>query len=327
MDYTKVTESVNLMPQQVMAGWSAVQNIETNFSDIKNIVVCGMGGSALGARILDSFTSNIPLKIVNNYNLPDFAEQNSLVIISSYSGNTEEIVSCFEQSVEKNLQTFVIATGGKIGELAEQNNTPFYKIDPKENPSKQPRLASGYSIGAMLSLFSKLNIVKVTKEDLESALNFESPKNKAQEIAEQVRENAVICVASEHLIGSTHAAKNMLNETSKNFSSLFELPELNHHLMEGLKHPINLRLSSKFLFIESDIYHPRIQKRYETTKDVVTQNEYKYLEYKAKGDTKLKQIFEVLALGGYLQIYLGQIYNEDPTSIPWVDYFKKKMAN
>lgn len=327
MDYSSVIKSVELMPDQVRAGWNEIENIRTDYHNIYNVVVCGMGGSALGARIINSFSSSIPIEIVNGYNLPDFAGSNTLIIISSYSGNTEETVSCFEQAIAKNLQTFAIAVGGKVADVAEANSIPLYRINPKENPSEQPRLASGYSIGAMLSLFSKLGILNLSKSDLDNSLNFEFNREEAERIASELKDNGAIFVASEHLVGASHAAKNMFNETAKAFSTIFEIPELNHHLMEGLTHPESLKNNIKFLFIESDLYHQRIIKRYEITKDVVSKNDFKYISYNLKSKDKLAQIFEVLSLGGFLQIYLGQIYNSDPVSIPWVDYFKDKMTS
>lgn len=324
-----VLQSVEMYPQQVIAGWEAVMSKNIQLPEISNIVVCGMGGSTLGARVLDSFTSAIPITIVNHYDIPSFVNEKSLVVISSYSGNTEETVSCFYQALERNTNIFAIATGGKIADIAQQNQIFLYTIDPKENPSGQPRLATGYSIGALFGLLSKTGIDGITKEELEHALslNHEEIKHNAQIYRDELKEKGVLFVASEHLIGSTHAIKNMINESAKTFSSLFELPELNHHLMEGLKHPESLKDNLAFFFVESDFYHDRVKRRYAITKDVVSQNEYKWFEYKAYSETKLKQVFEVLLLGSYLQVYLGEYYKEDLTQIPWVDYFKEKLSS
>ena len=131
--------------------------------------MCGMGGSGLGARIIDSVYSeslNMPLVRINDYHLPGFADEKTLLICSSYSGETEESIACFDEGIEKDCKLMAIAAGGSLIDQAKRHKVPFYQIDPKYNPSKQPRMAIGYSIIGQLLLASKAGLFKLEKEDV-----------------------------------------------------------------------------------------------------------------------------------------------------------------
>lgn len=114
--------------------------------------------------------------------------------------------------------------------------------------------------------------------------------------------------------------------TQKLFSTLFEISESNHHLLEGLKYPLSLREKAIFLLIESPHYYERILKRYPITNDVIEKNGYKALTYKTTSKTKLEEVVEILVLGSYISFYLAMLNGIDPSPIPWVDYFKAKLA-
>jgi len=151
--------------------------------------------------------------------------------------------------------------------------------------------------------------------------------NIAKKIAVELKNKFPILVASEHLSGVSYAFKNQLNETSKTFCAMFELPEMNHHLMEGLRNPAHMKGFLRFILFESELYSDRIKKRYTVTADVLDKNEVESLVYRATCETRLEQVFEVLALGSWVQFYLAMLYEIDPAGVPWVDYFKKKLAN
>jgi len=128
------------------------------------------------------------------------------------------------------------------------------------------------------------------------------------------------------LVGNLHTIVNQINESAKNFSCYFPLPELNHHLMEGLTNPKNNSKNLIFVFIESNLYLKRIQLRYKITKEVLKKKNIEYVEFKAKEKTKILQSFEILLFGSYLSFYLSMLYKIDPSLIPWVEYFKKRLS-
>ena len=133
-----------------------------------------------------------------------------------------------------------------------------------------------------------------------------------------------IIFAAEHLSGSAQILRNQFNETSKTFSAYYLIPDLNHHLMEGLQFPNPNNL--KFMIYQSNNYSSKIKQRVDLTIDVVRQNRHTILEYIMKGTDKYQDFMELLSLGSYTTLYLGLLYEQNPAVNPWVDYFKKKLS-
>jgi len=335
-----VWESAKNIPLQLDQAWGEVSEIsfDPEIGKCKNIVVAGMGGSALGARVLVSLFRRdlyVPIEIVTDYMLPGYVNSDSLVLLSSYSGNTEETLSCLSDARERGAKIYGITTGGALVKNIGDEGS-YYLIDPKHNPSGQPRMAIGYSFGALCGILSKNGYIKLSNEEIEASLlelkdlislfERKNAESSAWEISEKLYNKVPVIVSSEHLYGATHVFKNQLNETAKSMSILFEIPELNHHLMEGLANPSIIKDSFIFLFIESNFYYDRVRKRYEITKEIVSKNGIEYFEYEAVSKSRLSQVFEILALGSFVQLFLGEKYGADPISIPWVDYFKEHLS-
>lgn len=329
-----VLESIKLLPEQIRQAWEEIEKIKipSKFKRAKNIIVVGMGGSALGGRIIDSLkfeALKVPLEIINGYRLPAYAQKNSLVIASSYSGNTEETVACFIEAQKRKCPTFVISTGGKLAELAQKNKLAAYIFEPRYNPSGQPRLGLGYSIMAQLAFLAKCNLMSLEKTqvtELLSQLKKTKAEKTSQEIASKFKEKIIILISAEHLNGAAHAFKNMLNENSKTFSVRFSLPEMNHHLLEGLSYPIENKKILKFLFLESNFYDQKIKKRIKVTKEVLDKNEISWQSLKIQEEDRLIEVFKTVFLGGFISFYLAQLYGINPVLVPWVDFFKKQLA-
>ena len=157
---------------------------------------------------------------------------------------------------------------------------------------------------------------------MKNAIYIKDVETYSQELYQKIP----ILISAEHLKGISHSFKNQLNENAKTFSLLFDIPELNHHLMEGLANPKEAKNLLHFLFFESDLYSDKIQKRFPLTKDVVEKNGISTSVYKLKGSTKLEQIFEILKFGSLISLELSKKYEVDITSIPWVDYFKNELS-
>lgn len=295
----------------------------SEYQNVKNILVCGMGGSAYGGYIISALfkdTLKIPLVSNNDYTLPAFADENTLVLLSSYSGTTEEILSCAEEARKLNCKLTGITGGG---------NFPGLIFDPKFNPSGQPRLGTGYMVLGTIALLNKLGVISVSDEEAAKAISeleadIENIKTRAKEMSEKIKGFVPVIFSAEFLEGNIHIMRNQFNETSKSFSAFSSLPELNHHLLEGLKNPEDKKLF--VLFISSGLFSDKLQKRVELTKDVVGKNNVSFVEYKPAGTTRLSQMLNVLAFGGYLTLYLAFSYGLDPSLIPWVDYFKEQLA-
>ncbi len=212
------------------------------------------------------------------------------------------------------------------------------RIVPKKNPSDQPRTGVGYSIGSLVSILTSLGFIHIDdKEIIESASNvkklipdfaFENElhRNLAKKYADEISATMPVLFSSGHLLGSTHTIKNQINENAKTFCVHFDIPEANHHLMEGLRHPVSIKEKMTAIFFYSELYDPEIKKRYPITRDVIEKNGIRTMLYKCQTDDKLTQIFELLVFGAFLSFYLTMQNGEDPSIIPWVDYFKEKLS-
>jgi glucose/mannose-6-phosphate isomerase len=343
LDAGGVLSTVKRLDEQVGQAWNEILalHIPEEYKNAQNIVLSGMGGSALGGRIVDALTNSIiraPFEISTEYGIPNYVNTNTLLILSSYSGNTAETISAANEGLKKGAKIIVVATGGKLADFAKENNLPAYIYVPKENPSNQPRMALGYSITAIVAVLNKLGFISLTDMEIKSIIQLMGEKcseysedvlsqnNLAKLMAEKIKSHVPVLVASEHLVGSIHAFKNQLNENSKTFALSFDIPELNHHLMEGLKFPPQIKETLLFIFINSDLYSDEIKKRYPITEEVVNKNEIKTFNLKLTGKSKLEQIYELLVFGSFVSFYIAVLYGIDPTPIPWVDYFKNKLS-
>jgi glucose/mannose-6-phosphate isomerase len=299
--------------------------------DVDNLVIAGMGGSAYGAHVVQSLFSRelrVPLVPVSDYHLPGFVDGHTLVLLTSYSGSTEEVLSCGEEAKQRGARVAVLSSGSVLGEMA-RGGSPGIIFEPRLNPSQQPRLGTGYIITGTLVLLNNLGVLPLARDDIQGAIDetrsaMPAIQARAESTARELEGFLPVTFAAQHLVGNAHIIRNQFNETSKSFSAYEDVPELNHHLMEGLKNPPSKKL--KAVFLDSNLYEPKHARRMELTKDVVGQNGMPFVSYDAGGTTKLSQVLNVLAFGGYLSLYLGLIYGQDPSLIPWVDYFKEKLG-
>ena len=331
LDKSNILGSAQNLAGQVTHTWEEASKVivPDSYKKVENIIMCGMGGSGLAGRVIESLYPDlkVPLIRVNDYNLPGFANERSLVICSSYSGNTEETLENANQAIQKNCKWMAISAGGKLLGMAKKYDVPYYQIIPTYNPSNQPRMAIGYSIIGQLVLASKAGVLNLSQNDILTSVSAMKSVDMeaAKKMAEKLSDKVVLFVSSSHLLGSTHVFNNQLNENAKNMSFDFQIPEMNHHIMEGLKFPSDNKEDLVALLIDSDLYNPRIKKRFEITKEVFTKNGIQTETLKLNSNSKLSQAFEVIQYGAYTAFYIAMINGLDPAPIPWVDYFKERL--
>ncbi|MBI3985127.1 MAG: hypothetical protein HY344_04320 [Candidatus Levybacteria bacterium] len=334
LDPKNVFGSTGMLFDQVEQIWKDAKTLSfpASYKDFDNIILCGMGGSAYSGYIIQSLFKNslkIPLISNNDYDLPAFATKKSLIILSSYSGSTEESLACANQALEKGLTVTGITNGGKLAEFFKENSLPFLQFAAKNNPSGQPRLGTGYMAIGTIALLTKFNLLSVTDGEINKVVselrqNRQNIQNKAVELSQKFVGYFPLIMSCGFLNGNAHVLRNQFNETSKTFAAFEDIPELNHHLMEGFKYPKDLKI--KVLFLDSQFYNEKYKKRIALTEDVVSQNGIESEHLTPFGTTELSQSLSTLSFGGYITFYLGILYNEDPSLIPWVDYFKEKLA-
>ncbi len=321
------------MHEQVTEAWMQTKAIRlpASYRKINHVVVVAMGGSALGAHVVRSVFADqltVPIEVVNGYKLPATANKSALVILSSFSGTTEEILTAYAEARKKKLNIFVIAAGGDLAKWAKRDKVPGYFFNPMDF-APQPRYGTGFMTFGIVGALVQLKVLKLSDRevfDLVTYLGKNSARAKTgKQIARKLVNRVPVMVASEHLEGSAHVFANQMNESAKQFAARFPIPELNHHLMEGLAFPKTLIKEMSFIFIESKFYHPRVQKRYPLTQQIVKKNGGQIVRITLNGKTKLEQAFELIQLGAYVTAEISSIMKTDPEQIQWVNWFKAQM--
>lgn len=322
-DVLKTYENMN---KQFLQIFQDFKNISLNkVKNVNKIIVCGMGGSTLGAHFVKSVYSdkiNIPIIISNEYNLPKWVDDKTLVVISSFSGTTEEPINCFKQAKKKKFKTFIICTGGDLLKV----DSDKYVYNSKYNYAKNPRFAIGYSIAVFIILLNKLGFLKCNTSDiLKQIKSFSKGRSGSEKVSKFILGKIPIIIASEHLTGNAHIFQNQINETGKNFASYFTIPEICHHQFEGLTFPKNLSKQVIYVLLNSDLYYKRNQKRYEIMKQILRKKQIKFIEIKSTSKNIFAEAAYILGLSSYVSFYLAYFNNVDPQPNPWVDYLKKEM--
>lgn len=345
LDTHQVAESIDSLAdqiRQVIQDSSGVK-IPKEYSKVKNIVLAGMGGSNLGIRILRKAFSDqigVPININAGYGVPSYVDKDTLYILSSYSGTTEEPLSTYQEVKKRKAKVIAITKDDKKSKLKKimiKDSVPGYMFSDDQNPSLQPRLGLGYSIYGIAILLDKAGIIKLDykladrlvemleKNNKKLSLSSPSTRNIAKKSAALLKGRMPILVAAEHLSGNLHVLRNQLNESSKTYASYLVLPDLNHFAMEGLVNPAINKKALSFVFFDSDLYSARIKKRLKLSMQVVKKNGVELKVIKLNEKSKKFQCFEMLQLGTWLSYYLGCSYKVDPVAIPWVDWFKKQL--
>ncbi|XOU94217.1 MAG: SIS domain-containing protein [Candidatus Kerfeldbacteria bacterium] len=343
LDKQGMAGSIESLGLQCQQAWEEANKIKipNSYKSCKNIVISGMGGSALGGHVIESLYSNdlkVPFRVTNSYFVPGSVDKNTLYILSSYSGTTEEILATLPIAKKRKAKLLIICAGGKLSKAAKKYKIPAYIFDPKFNPSNQPRMGLGYSIVGQIALLKNCGMLKVTDNDFKKVINLivklhnkfglkvPSKKNKAKQMAIKLYGRLPINIAAEHLAGNVHIMTNQINENSKTFSAYFLISELNHHLMEGLIFPKTNKSNLVFTFLESKLYPAKITIRVAITKKVLDKSKIPYIGYMVSSKDKLSQSFEALLFGSYVNFYMSMLNNIDPSPIPVVDFFKQQLA-
>jgi len=342
LDVNHARESMEQLGSQVQQIWNQAQSLEIDpsYREVKQVVVAGMGGSALGTHVIQTVFKEelkVPVLVVPDYSLPEFVNANTLVITSSYSGSTEETLAAAEDAKKKGAKIAGITSGGKLAEWLKSNNYPALIFEPTFNPSNSPRMAMGYSIFGQIALFAKAGILNISETEyaavmktiadcqLRMSTGVPQEINPAKLLAFEMHDRLPVVMVAEHLEGVGHVFANCINENAKTFSEYRVIPELNHHLMEGLQFPESNKLTMIWVSLHSQLYAASNQRRVELTEEVLEQNHIEFRSYDLISTTKLEQAFEVIVFGAYASYYLALLNNQNPTPNPYVDWFKAEL--
>ena len=307
-------------------------------SKIKNIVVAGLGGSAIGGDLVRSYLAerlDIPFFICRNYTLPNFVDSSSVVFLSSYSGNTEETLSAFEDSFRRGAKIICMTSNGKVREICSKQAIPFVHL-PK---GFQPRAALGYSFVPILAMLERMGFVKgeeanikKTKEFLDGNRNkyrveVDAEKNPAKTLATKLHGKLPIIYAScDHFDAVSTRWKGQFCENAKMLAFNNVFPEFNHNELVGWKVLSDYRNDLRVVILKDKEDHPRIKRRMEIVKEIIEEKGVEVIENQSSGERLLSRMFSLIQMGDFTSFYLAILNEEDPTPVKVIDYLKSELA-
>jgi len=303
----------------------------------KNIVVVGMGGSAIGGEILQDWlrdTLPIPIEVCRDYTLPAYVNKDTLVIVNSYSGNTEETLTAFLTAIHRKCTVIAVTSGDQLESFCKKLQIP-HMITPK---GLQPRVAIPYMFFPLPVLMKKMGIISNIETELEQAIqvlekitkanapDVPTKNNRAKQLAKELMETIPVVYGFRQYSSIAHRLKTQFNENSKIPSRCEVFPELNHNETMGYEAPESLTKKMSIILIRDPQEPPEIRNRIETTTNLVFDRANKVLEITAEGKGKLAKMFSILCLGDFSSVYLAILQNKDPTPVNIIVRVKSELA-
>jgi len=302
-----------------------IQNAE-KLSSYKWYTVCGMGGSHLAADILKMYNSSLTLTIHKNYGLPwpDKMLKGSLVIASSYSGNTEEVIDSYQKAKEARLALAVVSVGGKLIEMAKEDQIPYIQLP---DIGIQPRSALGFSLKALMVLMKEEKGLRELEKL--SEMKPEEFEDQGKSIAKIIEGKIPVIYSSEENKPIAYNWKIKFNETGKIPAFCNFFPELNHNEMTGfdfVKKTKKLSEQFSFIFLEDPSDNSRIQKRMKITKKLFEDRGLSVINIKIEANALFDKIFSSLVLADWAAYHTAKINGAEPEQVPMVEEFKKLIS-
>lgn len=309
--------------KQIEEAYRLGKNIKV-VEQVDKIVIAGLGGSALPGAILKSYVKlKIPIFIVRDYSLPNFVDNKSLVFAVSYSGNTEETISCYKEAVNRKCKLIAICSGGKLLELSKMNNTPIIIVPH----GLEPRMAYAYQFFPMLRILENSNFIKSQETYIENLINLIKKNNKVKELAQQLAgelyKKIPLIYTSEKLKAAGYKWKINFNENAKILAFNNVFPEFNHNEINGY---INKIGEFYAVIIRDDEETGRIKKRMLIIKGLLKKYNIPVTEVLIRGEDQLTKLFSAIYIGDWTSYFLALAYGIDPTQVDIVEDLKKQLG-
>lgn len=299
----------------------------SSLSRYEHYLICGLGGSHLAADIIKCLLPEKQVIIHSDYGLPylpEHEQKSTLVILSSYSGNTEETISSFEAAQLMGLPMLVIATGGELLAMAKRSGVPYIELP---NTGIQPRSALGFSLRAMLKAVAEDDLLAESSE-LVKKLQPASLEAEGQKLANSIQGKVPVIYAAQDKRAIAYNWKIKMNETGKIPAFCNVLPELNHNEMNGFDYMLSNETLSKtfcFIFIRDHKDNERISKRFDILKKLYNDRGLTVHELWLEGVSKLEAIFNNLLIADWLAFHTATLYGAEAEQVPMVEEFKSLM--
>lgn len=339
LDSQNMLAQIDGLPGQLEAAWKlGLSQALPEIGGIRQVIVAGMGGSAIGADLLAAYVApmcTVPVIVHRDYGLPAWAAgPETLVIASSHSGNTEETLSSFAQAREQGCSRMAIATGGRLAQLAGEEGVPLWTFTHEG----QPRAAVGFSFGLLMAAFVRLGLIPDQQANLEDALSamrsqqtqiqvsVPAARNMAKRIAGQLIGRWVTVMGSGLLAPVSRRWKGQISEVAKAWAQFEFLPEADHNTLAGIMNPEELFPRMIILFLQAPSDHPRNRLRSDLTRKGFMLEGFNTDVFTASGSSPLAHQWTALHFGDYVAYYLAMAYNVDPTPIPAIENLKREMS-
>ncbi len=338
LDPENMINHINALPDQLAEAWELGMQFELpDWEGIENVLIAGMGGSAIGADLLAAYAesnSSVPIIVHRDYQLPAWAKnEKTLLILSSHSGNTEEVLSITEQALKTNCRIMAISTGGKLSKIAKIENFPLWKF----KHDFQPRTAVGFSFALLLAVFTKLDFIPDPGIELKEAV-IEMKKqqesllpevldtaNPSKRLAGQLMGRWITFWGSGLMAPIARRWKGQINENAKVQASFEILPEADHNALQGIMQPEAQFGATMNVFLQSKSDHPRNKLRSNFTRMTFMLEGQNTDFHRARGNSSLAQMWTTIHYGDYVSYYLAMGYGVDPSPVPMLIELKDKM--
>ena len=321
--------------KQIEYAWNNNINI-TNFElkKVNSIILSGLGGSAISGDLMQNFLKDelkIPLIVNRNYSLPSFVNEGTLVIVSSYSGNTEETLSVLNEAINKKIKIICVTTGGKIGKIAEENHLPVVKLQA----GFQPRYALGLSFFTLLKILQNLNFIQDQKLFVEEILRlwknkgieFSRDGNKAADLAQKITGFVpVIYSAADYTSAVGYRLKCQLNENSNMHAFHNSFPEMNHNEIIGWETFNENSFNSIVINIIDEQYHAQIKKRFEINNTLLKKKQLDILALQSNEEDFKIRLMDLIFLCDWITYYASLFRGVDPSEIDNINYLKEYLS-
>lgn len=314
----RLRELLEKFPEQLNEAMYIGKNIKLK-GDFKNILVSGMGGSAIPGDILNDYIGeDVPIYVNRGYDIPHWINKSTLAFVISYSGNTEETLDSLSKLRKKHISVVIITSGGKLKGIAEDDNIPLIEI-PTGLP---PRSAIAYLLIPMLNVLANCKLISDPTSDIKKSINGlkKFGPGLAHGIALDFYKKLPIIYASDKYKGLVTRWKNQFNEDSKVLALGNVFSELDHNEIEGYS---KMSANYKVLVIRDKEDYLRIKKRMKITENIIGRKNVD--ELWLQGKSKIEKLLYGIHVGDWVSYYLAELEGIDPLEVHKIDYLKSQL--
>ena len=341
LDPSGLRERIADLPNQCLHAWEEGLSfsLPSSYRKARNVILAGVGGSAIGGDLMGDLITRdgSPLVTVcRDYHLPPYLGPDSLVIVSSYSGNTEETLAAFQDAIERKAKVVAVTTGGRLMQLAQKEGVPSFQIDY----AGEPRTALGYSFLVPLAMVQSLELTSTNNDEalmeatevlisLSHHLEPDMPThdNPAKELAMTLQGKLIVVYGGGMLSGVARRWKTQFNENAKAWAFAELLPEAGHNSIAGLHWPKPMGKRACGVLLNTLSLHPRIKLRYQVIEELLGQAGVECRTVDGIGQSYLAQMLSTVMFGDYTSYYLALLNGEDPSPVPPLDYLKSRLQD